>query len=321
MRQDQLILELIDLINGVWLRNHMDLRIMNYKVLATSVNTGLVQYVPPSPLSIVLENYNGDLRAYLSHLSSLNEPLVDDQILENYIRSSAGYSVITYVLGVGDRHLENLLLTDSGHLFHVDYTYVFGRDPKPFPPPMKLCKEMVQAMSGTPIDFSSGIQPVEFQKFKRFCFTAFQILRRNARELLTCVALLVHSGTADLSMLATPSDISGISSLEPGLRISKAVLFVQSRLMLDVGEEEALRRFDQLIDESYRTLPSSHGNHSQVGSELEKLIKKVAYLFGTITDQQEFQLRFIVKAGHIKEGLAILNDSCIQNSINEQSFQ
>ena len=46
------------------------------------------------------------------------------------------------------RHLDNLLLTDDGRLFHVDFAFILGRDPKPFPPPMKLCKEMVEAMGG-----------------------------------------------------------------------------------------------------------------------------------------------------------------------------
>lgn len=46
------------------------------------------------------------------------------------------------------RHLDNLLLRDDGRLFHVDFGFILGRDPKPFPPPMKLCKEMVEAMGG-----------------------------------------------------------------------------------------------------------------------------------------------------------------------------
>ena len=32
----------------------------------------------------------------------------------------------------------------SGNLFHIDFGYILGRDPKPLPPPMKLSKEMVK---------------------------------------------------------------------------------------------------------------------------------------------------------------------------------
>lgn len=78
--------------------------------------------------------------------------------------------MITYLLGVGDRHLDNLLLSESGHLIHVDFGYILGRDPKVFPPPMKLNKEMVEGMGGT--------SSLEYQEFRKHCYNAFLTLRR-----------------------------------------------------------------------------------------------------------------------------------------------
>ena len=34
------------------------------------------------------------------------------------------------LLGIGDRHLDNILLLPSGQLMHVDFGYSFGEDPK-----------------------------------------------------------------------------------------------------------------------------------------------------------------------------------------------
>lgn len=62
---------------------------------------------------------------------------------------------LTPVSHVLCRHLDNLLLTDDGRIFHVDFGFILGRDPKPFPPPMKLCKEMVEAMGGAERYFCS----------------------------------------------------------------------------------------------------------------------------------------------------------------------
>lgn len=58
----------------------------------------------------------------------------------------------------------------TGKLFHIDFGYILGRDPKPLPPPMKLNKEMVEGMGGT--------QSEQYQEFRKQCYTAFLHLRR-----------------------------------------------------------------------------------------------------------------------------------------------
>ena len=41
------------------------------------------------------------------------------------------YVARSYILGVGDRHLENLVMQPDGHFFHLDFGYILGQ---PFSP-------------------------------------------------------------------------------------------------------------------------------------------------------------------------------------------
>lgn len=71
------------------------------------------------------------------------------------MRSNAGYAVATYILAIGDRHLENLMLTDSGKLFHLDFGFILGRQPKfknIMVPEIRIAKEMVLGMGGMDSD-------------------------------------------------------------------------------------------------------------------------------------------------------------------------
>lgn len=262
LRQDQLVIQIVILMDRLLRKVNLDLKLTPYRILATSAFTGLVQFVESMSLATIEEGKRSP-SGVLPYLRSVNpdpnEPLgVKAEVMDTYVKSCAGYCVITYLLGVGDRHLDNLLLTpdgqylifvnffseiicmcilikDAGHFFHADFGYILGRDPKPFAPAMKLCQEMVSGMGGypPPTSASSRVHPSQYPAFKSYCFTAFTTLRKSANLILNLFALMVDANIPDIR-------------LEP----DKAVLKVKERFMLEMGEEEALRRFGAVMEES-----------------------------------------------------------------------
>ncbi|KFM73350.1 Phosphatidylinositol 3-kinase catalytic subunit type 3, partial [Stegodyphus mimosarum] len=226
LRQDQLILQTISLMDKLLRKENLDLKLTPYSVLACSSKHGFVQYIESVSVNSILDEHK-DLQSYLrAHAPSENGPYgISHEVMDNYVKSCAGYCVITYLLGVGDRHLDNLLLTKSGKLFHIDFGYILGRDPKPLPPPMKLSKEMVEAMG--------GIHSEHYQEFRKLCYTSFLHLRRHANLILNLFSLMVDASVPDIA-------------LEPDKTVKK----VQDKFRLDLPDEEAVHFIQNIIDES-----------------------------------------------------------------------
>ncbi|KAI2632916.1 phosphatidylinositol 3 [Xylaria nigripes] len=230
LRQDQLVIQIITLMDQLLQKENLDLKLSPYKILATSTSAGASQFVLSQTLSAIaskfhanpalayLRQHNPDDRAYLG---------VRKETLDTFTKSCAGYCVITYILGVGDRHLENLLLAPDGHFFHADFGFILGRDPKPFAPALKLSKEMADAMGG-------ANPPSEvYLQFKQYCFLAFAALRKSSNLILNLFSLMVHANIPDIKA-------------EP----DKAVFKVKERFHLELSEEDAIRLLDRIMEDS-----------------------------------------------------------------------
>uniref|UniRef100_A0A8C5LV57 Phosphatidylinositol 3-kinase catalytic subunit type 3 n=1 Tax=Leptobrachium leishanense TaxID=445787 RepID=A0A8C5LV57_9ANUR len=230
LRQDQLILQIISLMDKLLRKENLDLKLTPYKVLATSTKHGFMQFIQSVPVAEVLATEGSIQNFFRKYSPSDKGPYgISAEVMDTYVKSCAGYCVITYILGVGDRHLDNLLLTKTGKLFHIDFGYILGRDPKPLPPPMKLNKEMVEGMGGT--------QSEQYQAFRKQCYTAFLHLRRYSNLILNLFSLMVDANIPDIA-------------LEPDKTVKK----VQDKFRLDLSDEEAVHYMQTLIDDSVNAL-------------------------------------------------------------------
>ncbi|EMD33468.1 class 3 phosphatylinositol 3-kinase [Gelatoporia subvermispora B] len=225
MRQDQLVIQLFTLMDRLLRKENLDLKVSPYDVLATGPSQGLVQYIPSKTISGIVSEHGtllNYLRAHHPDEGSVGTYGVEPGVIDTFVRSCAGYCVMTYILGVGDRHLDNLLLAPDGHFFHVDFGYILGRDPKPLAPPVKVCKEMVDALG--------GLQSVHYARFQQFCFTAFSILRKSANLLLNLVALMVDAQIPHIKHRDVHEQLLG-------------------KFMLDLTEEQAIEHFGKLLND------------------------------------------------------------------------
>jgi serine/threonine-protein kinase ATR len=108
-----------------------------------------------------------------------------------YTRSCAVMSIVGHVLGLGDRHGENVLLEEgNGGTFHVDFNCLFDKGltfEKPELVPFRLTHNMVDAM---------GPQGVE-GGFRKSAELTYALLRQHQDTLITILETFVHDPTAD----------------------------------------------------------------------------------------------------------------------------
>ncbi|CAB4054891.1 ATM [Lepeophtheirus salmonis] len=120
---------------------------------------------------------------FLEHFPS---PEMHYERREAYTRSAAAASMVGYILGLGDRHIQNILIhKTTGHLVHIDLGIAFEQGkilPTPETIPFRLSRDIVDGFG------TCGVEGT----FRRSCESTLSVLRNNKESIFTILQVMVH---------------------------------------------------------------------------------------------------------------------------------
>ncbi|KAK2915575.1 phosphatidylinositol 4-phosphate 3-kinase C2 domain-containing subunit beta [Channa argus] len=206
LRQDMLTLQMIRIMNKIWIQEGLDMRMVIFKCFSTGRGRGMVEMIPHADTLRKIQVEHGVTGSFK------DRPLADwllkhnptdeqyDKAVENFIYSCAGCCVATYILGICDRHNDNIMLKTSGHMFHIDFgkflghAQMFGnikRDRAPF----VFTSDMAYVING-------GDKPSSrFHDFVDLCCEAYNLIRKHTHLFINLLGLMLSCGIPELSDL------------------------------------------------------------------------------------------------------------------------
>uniref|UniRef100_H0UUY5 phosphatidylinositol-4,5-bisphosphate 3-kinase n=1 Tax=Cavia porcellus TaxID=10141 RepID=H0UUY5_CAVPO len=216
-------------------------RMLPYGCLATGDRSGLIEVVSTSETIADIQLNSSNVAAaaafnkdaLLNWLKECNSGDDLDRAIEEFTLSCAGYCVASYVLGIGDRHSDNIMVKKTGQLFHIDFGHILGN----FKSKFGIKRERVPFI--LTYDFIHVIQQgktgntEKFGRFRQCCEEAYLILRRHGNLFITLFALMLTAGLPELTSV-------------------KDIQYLKDSLALGKTDEEALKQFKQKFDEALR---------------------------------------------------------------------
>ena len=189
-RQDVLALQMIAAFRGIFNDVGLDVYVYPYRVTATAPGCGVIDVLPNSISRDMLgrEAVNGLYDYFISKYGAENS-IRFQEARNNFVKSMAAYSVISYLLQFKDRHNGNIMVDDAGHILHIDFGFCFDIAPGGVRferAPFKLTSEMVAVMGGQ--------NSQSFHWFEEMCVKAFLASRPHTEKLCQLVLLMLGSG-------------------------------------------------------------------------------------------------------------------------------
>ncbi|ETN70368.1 phosphatidylinositol 3- and 4-kinase [Necator americanus] len=216
-----LVLQVLEVMDSIWKRNQLDCCLSPYPVLPMGTKYGMIGVVPNCSTIFEIQSEGGKVGTAVKSLETtfINRYIKNHagstkkymECVDRFLMSCVGYSVATFIMGIMDRHNDNIMMTHDGKLFHIDFGHILGhgktklgikRDRVPF----VLTEHFLCVIGqGRPVSKDSH----EVTKFKKLCCDAYMMLWEE-RDLFLSLFTVMQS--MELPELTTEADLDHLKS-------------------------------------------------------------------------------------------------------------
>lgn len=235
LRQEVFVMQMIHYYKSVFAKAGLPLWLKTYRILSVSSRTGLLEVLVDATSLDGLkkaEGYpkEGGLRKYFEMVYGDPKSKSFRTAQTNFTQSLAGYAIVSYLLGLKDRHNGNIMIDTKGHLIQIDFGFALGMAPgHEFSferAPFKFTKEYVEVLGGVGSDC--------YKEFERLFVAGIEVARKNSQIALGLVEIMMYKSNYPCFSGSRYGD-------------GKALTNFQKRLMIDVPEDQVKARALRLI--------------------------------------------------------------------------
>ncbi|EFA76573.1 phosphatidylinositol 3-kinase [Heterostelium album PN500] len=236
--------------------------IVTYSVLPSGSEHGFIDAVADSTtLAAINKEYSGNNTNNFLHLPIHNylKNQKDCKITEahkNFTYSLCFWLVLTHLIGVGDRHLDNIMITKDGKFFHIDYGFILGKEPKPIANYLRYSQEYLSTSNLT-----NNIN------FNAVCSLIFGILRREAPFFLYHLMFLtrmdsIHDNSSRFTVEYIQNEVA--NRFFPGLPSHDAIQYFEN--LLDSHKDSMSQKITDVTRELTKMTPVITQSMAEIAS-------------------------------------------------------
>ena len=195
-RQELLAIQMTKTFAKIYADAGLPLWLRPFDVIATSTTSAFIEAVTDAPSIHAVKSRaprDTSLRQHFEAKFGKGGSPGFRTAQRNFVESLAGYSILTYIMQVKDRHNGNILLHDDGHLIHIDFNFMLSTSPGGInfeSSPFKLTREYLEVMDSD----DTGIASEAFNYYKVLCIQGYLAVRKHAERIIMLVEMMSASG-------------------------------------------------------------------------------------------------------------------------------